>query len=127
MAKSINELELGLVDIKVLQNRKGHVDLLTEILEHEISAHDPSEVVLFLGPGTRYFDKLPTSSLEPAAKTPPRFMFFQLHPVFRGGPSPEAGFPDSISQTIARLKGKVVHIRTPGDFAKAIRQLESRN
>ena len=126
VAKSINELELGLVDIKVLQNRRGHVALLSKILEHEVAARDPSEVVLFLGPGTRYFDKLPSSSIEPTARSP-RFLFFQLHPLFRGGPPLEAGFPDSISQTIARLKGKTVHIRTPGDFAKAIRQLEARN
>ena len=127
VAKSINELELGLVDIKVLQNRRGHVELITEILEREISARHPSDVVLFIGPGTRYFDRLPPSALEGTAKTSSRFMFFQLHPFFRGGPPAEAGFPDSISQTITRLKGKIVHIRTPGDFAKAIRQLESRN
>lgn len=127
VAKSIDELELGLVDIKVLQNQRGHVDLLTEILEHEVSTAQPSEVILFLGPGTRYFDKLPPSSLEPAASAPARFVFFQLHPLFRGGPPPQSNFPDSISQTIARLKGKTLHIRTPADFAKAIRQLESRN
>ena len=127
VAKSINELELGLVDIKVLQNRRGHMELLTEMLEHEISADDPSEVVVFLGPATRYFDKLPPSSLDSAAVTASRFMFFQMHPPFRGGPPPDANFPDSISQTIARLKGKTLHIRTPGDFAKAIRQLETRN
>ena len=127
VSKSINELELGLVDIKVLQNQRGHVDLLTEILEHEVSGDQPSEVVLFLGPGTRYFDKLPPASLEPAASAPTRFVFFQLHPLFRGGPPPQSNFPDSISQTIARLKGKTLHIRTPADFARAIRQLESRN
>ncbi len=127
VANAINELELGLVDIKVLQNRRGHVELLTEILDREISAPRPSEVVLFLGPGTRYFDKLEISSLEPTAKSRQRFLFFQLHSAFRGGPPPNAGFPDSISQTIGRLKGKTVHIRTPAEFAKAIRLLESRN
>ena len=127
VAKSIDELELGLVDVKVLQNRRGHVELLTEMLEHETTAADPSEVVLFLGPGTRYFDKLPLSSLESTSASATRYVFFQLHPVFRGGPPPPSNFPDSISQTISRLKGKTVHIRTPGDFAKAMRQLEGRN
>jgi hypothetical protein len=126
VANAINQLELGLVDIKVLQNRRGHVELLTEILEHEINAPHPSEVVLFLGPGTRYFDKLPPSSLEPAAKSASRFLFFQLHSQFRGGPPPEAGFPDSIGQIVSRLKGKILHIRTPADFAKGIHQLEAR-
>ena len=127
VAKSIDELELGLVDIKVLQNRRGPVELLSEMLEHEAAAGDPSEVVLFLGPGTRFFDKLPQASLEPATAASARFMFFQLHPLFRGGNPPPANFPDSISQTISRLKGKTVHIRTPGDLARAMRQLEGKN
>ncbi len=127
VAKSIDQLELGLVDIKVLQNRRGPVELLSEMLEHELAAPDPSEVVLFLGPGTRYFEKLPPSAIEPIAGAQSRLLFFQLHPIFRAGAPPQESFPDSISQTISKLKGKTLHIRTPGDFAKAIRQLEARN
>jgi len=127
VAKSIDELELGLVDVKVLQNRKGHLDLLTELLQQESAAAEQSEVVLFLGPAARQFDKLPAAAVEGSTASSKRFLFFQLHPLFRGGATPSSEFPDSISQSIAPLKGKTVHIRTPGDFARAIRQLEGKN
>ena len=37
-----------------------------------------------------------------------------------------ATFPDIIVRTISKLKGRTMVIRTPGDFAKAIDQVERR-
>jgi len=110
------------VDIKVLQNRSVMSSCSAKYSSMRFRQH-PSEVVLFLGPGTRYFDKLPPSSLEPTAKSP-RFMFFNCIRL-SAADLQRSWFPTA-SADDRRLKGKIVHIRTPGDFAKAIRQLESR-
>jgi hypothetical protein len=126
VSASINSMELGLVDVETLQNRQGHVDLIAAMVNQEIRAAEPSDVVVFLGPMARYEDKVPRQSLEKAPGPLPHFFYFQVLPFFRGGrvgPLPPA-LPDSINSAISRLNGKVVVIHTPGDFAKAITRLK---
>jgi hypothetical protein len=129
---SVNGMELGLVDIQVLENRRGHVDLISDMVNQEIRSQPPSDAVVFLGPTARFDDKVPRQSLERTAGALPRFFYFQVRPFFRGGrggpPGPPASsFPDSINSAISRLNGKVVVIHSPGDLAKAIGRLEHLN
>ncbi len=122
VAQALNSTELGLVDYHVLQNPRGHVDLLAGLMNLELRAEAPSDVVVFLGPETRYVDKLPPAALEDPTGAAPQFFNLQLKPYFRSGPS----LPDSISLATAKAKGKTIVIRTPADFAKAIEQIERR-
>jgi len=122
VAQALNGTELGLVDYHVLQNPRGHVDLLAGLVNLELRAEPPSDVVVFLGPETRYVDKLPATALEDPIGTAPQFFNLQFRPYFRPG----ATLPDSISQATAKVKGKTIIIRTPADFAKAIEQIERR-
>jgi hypothetical protein len=125
VSASINSMELGLVDVETLQNPQGHVDLIAAMVNQEIHATQPSDVVVFLGPMARYEDKVPRQSLEKAPGPLPRFFYFQVWPFFRGGRGPlPSALPDSINSAISRLNGKVVVIHTPGEFAKAITRLE---
>jgi hypothetical protein len=120
VARSIGTLELGLVDYNVLQHRHGHLDLLAELVNGELAAKEASDVVLFLGPQARTFDKVPRDDLEKPQRAGPKFFYFQYRPAFLQ----QAGLPDTINYTVNRLKGKTVVIRTPGEFAKAIDQIE---
>jgi hypothetical protein len=126
---SVNDVEMGLVDVQVLENRRGHVDLISDMVNQEIRAEPPSDAVVFLGPMARFEDKIPRQALETTAGVPPRFFYFQVRPFFFGGrgglPGPPASsMPDSINSAISRLNGKVVVIHSPGDLAKAIARLE---
>jgi hypothetical protein len=123
---SINSMELDLVDVETLQNRQGPVDLIAAMVNQEIRATEPSDVVVFLGPMARYEDKVPRQSLEKVPGPLPRFFYFQVRPFFRGGRGGplQATFPDSINSAMSRLNGKVLVIHTPGEFAKAITRLE---
>jgi hypothetical protein len=118
--QAMTNIELGLVDFQVLQNKRGHVDLLADLVNREIEAQPPSDVVLFLGPRTRYFDRVPQASLEKPAGHGPEFYYFQIVPFL----SPEAALGDSIKSAVSRLGGKTIQIHTPGEFAKAIERLE---
>lgn len=122
VAQSINGLELGLVDYQILKNRRTSADFLAALINQELAAPDQSEIALFLGPASRFVDKVPLASLE-EKRSSPYFFQFQFEPPFRRGGD---GFPDTISQTIGKLKGKTIVVHTPGDFAKAIDQLERR-
>ena len=119
ISDSMNQLELATVDYRVLQNRRGHVDLLADLVNQELAEKAPSDVVIFLGPPARFWDKLPQDLLEKPAGGAPPFLYFQLTPYLRPGDS----FSDSISSAVAKLKGKTVIIRTPGEFAKALSQI----
>ena len=116
-ADSMNNLQLQLVDYRVLQNRRGHVSLLTDLVNQELQAPEPSDAVIFLGPTARFFDKVPEFDLSPTA---PRFFYLQYKPFYRRG----ADFPDSIEFAIKKVRGKAMLIHTPDEFAKAIKQIE---
>ena len=150
VAQAINELQLGLVDYHVLQNRTGHLDLLAGMVNEELRAPEPSDAVVFLGPQARFADKISEDVLEKPHGTAPHFFYLQFMPFPRIAPSvappplarqgpplpppppvpgaglAEPGMPDSISIAVAKLKGKTITLHTPGEFEKAIEQVERR-
>jgi hypothetical protein len=93
---------------------------MADLLNREIQAQPPSDVVLFLGPETRYFDRVPQESLEKPAGRGPQFYYFQIVPFLRETATPG----DTIKSAMSRLGGKTILIHTPGEFAKAIERLE---
>jgi hypothetical protein len=122
LAHTLNELELGLVDYHVLQSRRGHVDMLADLVRQEVSAPGPSDVVLFLGPLARQIDAMPEHLLEKPAGSAPRFFYFQYRPFLRM----EATLPDVIMSAVSKMKGKTLVIHSPGEFAKGIAEVERR-
>jgi hypothetical protein len=120
VSQAMTNIELGLVDFDVLQNKRGHVDLVTEMVNREMEAQPPSDVVLFLGPAARYFDRVPQASLEKPAEHAPQFYYFQISPFLSQMATPA----DTIKSAMSRLGGKTLLIHTPGEFAKAIERLE---
>jgi hypothetical protein len=117
-ADSMNNLQLQLVDYRVLQNRGGHVSLLTDLVNKELQAKEPSDAVIFLGPTARYFDKIPDLDVSATA---PRFFYLQYKPFYGRG----ADFPDSIEFAVKKVRGKAMLIHTPDEFARAIKQIEA--
>jgi len=122
VARAINETEMGTVDYQVLANRRGHTDLMAQLLSAELNHENPSDVVLVLGGPSRYFDKLPERALERPGSGGTQFFFLQYAPTFRM----QATVPDTIAMAMSKLRAKIVWIRTPGDFAKAIELIERR-
>ncbi len=120
-ARSLSGLQLQLVDYGVLKNSRGHIHLLADLVNEQLNAPEPSDAVIVLGPATRYFDKLPPSSLEEPASVPPRFFYLQYKPYMRA----RAEVADSIEIAVKRVHGKKLEIRTPDDFARAVKQVEA--
>lgn len=144
VALALKELELGLVQVDVVQRPKGHIDLLTSLLNAEIRTPLPSDAVVFLGPQERYFDKIPDGALDTPRGKKPNFFLVQFIPpprwVVELTPADLEGFPgyghsvrtipitganfDTITKVVRRLKGKAVQVRTPDDFERAIEGIE---
>src|SRR5579872_2835582 len=120
-AQSLSGLQLQLVDYSVLKNARGHIHLLADLLNEQLNTPDPSDAVIFLGPAARYFDKLPQASLSEPSNESPRFFYFEYKPYVRA----RAEVADSIELAVKKVHGKKLDIRTPGDFARAIRQVQS--
>lgn len=119
VAQSTSNLQLQLVDYKVLQNRRGHIGLLADLINQELEAQQPSGTVIFLGPASRYLENFPDSAIESRSGSAPRFFYFQYKPYFGRDPS----FPDSVAFAIKKVKGKTILIHTPDEFAHAIREV----
>jgi hypothetical protein len=117
---ALNRLELNLVDYHTLLNRHGSIDLLADLVSREIHSEQPADAVLVLGPVARSIDRPERGALEKPTGNAPRFFFFQYKPMMRQ----TAALPDTLTLTVNSLKGKVMTIRTPAEFAKAIDQLE---
>ncbi|HTS32159.1 MAG TPA: hypothetical protein VMH81_40090 [Bryobacteraceae bacterium] len=120
VVQSLDTVELGTVDMQVLRNPGGHLDLLTDLIHSELTSQSPSDVVVFLGPIARFSDKVPSELLERSGGQAPHFYYIQYRSLM---PQPSE-FPDVITRAVARLKGKTLVVHTPGDFAKAIEQVE---
>ena len=119
VSQALNDMELDAIDYRTLQKPGGHVDLLSDLINRELQSPKPSDAVVFLGPASRYLDAMPSSALN-AAATKLRFFYFQYRPLRMRGPM----LPDSITHAIERVKGRLIHITSPADFANAIAQLE---
>jgi hypothetical protein len=135
VADAISGLNLNLVDYQVLQKPTGFQELLTGLVNGELQSPEPSDAVVFLGPTTHYLDKPPPGIDHAAGAPAPLFYYFQYKPGFVNPNAPlppnvfqrpSLLFPDVINQAVTALKGRVFTIFSPGDFAKAIDQLERR-
>ena len=115
----LNQTELNRVDYHILQRPLGHLDFLADLMNREVREPEPSDVVLVLGPRSRYTDKIPSRALE-KAEGPPRFLYLQYQPFLRA----QAESPDTIWLAVKTMRGKTLVIRTPSDFAKGIEQVE---
>jgi hypothetical protein len=121
VAAAMNAIDLSTVDYKVLQNRRGHVDLLADIVNQEIQAETPSDLVLVIGPTSKFIDRVPASLLRAPVGPAPKFVNVQIIPLML---TPST-LPDVIHNAIAKLGGKTVPVHSPGEFAKVIARLEA--
>lgn len=112
LASALEHLELASVPYQTLR-RGAASKFLLRLAQEQISAKDPSDAVVFLGPLTAV-DQNPLMQLsEPAS---PRFFYFEFHGV-------GTHFPDSIEHLTKDLHGSVFRISSANDLASAIQKM----
>lgn len=143
IAEAIAELPQATIDVNVLKNPMGHVDFLAGLIRGELDRADAAHMVVFLGPTSRYWEKLPKDALPAAGQSHARVfyvryerwgrLFFSPSDSTRMSsrapvpPSdPTRGQPDIITRAVAQLNGKTMIVHTPAELAAAIRKIEDR-
>lgn len=117
--EAVNDLELGTVDYGTLQNRTGHIDLVSDLLHRELAMNDRPDLVIFLGPLGHWTGRVSDEQL-PSGNLPPVYNI-QLRP-WRYLPS--GLLPDLIERTVRRLGGRTKQVYSPEDFAESIQDIE---
>jgi hypothetical protein len=120
VAAAMNAIDLTTVDYRTLQNRRGHLDLLAEMVNRELQAEPQSDLVLVIGPMSKFLDRMPADLLPTPSGPAPKFVNLQIIPLV----VTPSMLPDVIHSAIARLGGKTVPVHSPGEFAKVIARLE---
>jgi hypothetical protein len=72
--QSLNELEPGTIDYPTLQNRTGHLDLLSGLLTRETSGSQKPDAVIFLGPLAHSGMRIPAELLDSARPDVPVYL-----------------------------------------------------
>jgi hypothetical protein len=116
---ALNGLELGTVDYGTLKNRGGHVDLVSDLLQRELSTTDAPDAVVFLGPLAHWTDRVADEALPEREGSRPVYNIQLRMWRFRA-----PAFTDTIARAVRKLGGRTKEVYTPSDFAEAIRDVE---
>jgi hypothetical protein len=114
LRQQVSTLDLNLVDVHTLANRRGHVAAVGRLLREAMDSEPRPDAVLVIGPLSRFTDTVPGEVLEAPAGGP-RVFYFSLE-------SPYA-YRDTISSAVARVKGTKRRLIQPADLVKAIAEL----
>jgi hypothetical protein len=114
LQQQFSTLDLNLVDVHTLANRRGHVAAMGRLLREALDSEPQPDAVLVIGPASRFTDSVPDEVLEAPAGGPRVFYFAY---------GDASMFKDTISSAVARAKGAKRRIRLPADLVKAIAEL----
>ncbi|HWC19382.1 MAG TPA: hypothetical protein VG498_20385 [Terriglobales bacterium] len=120
--QAMQDLELGKVSYQILQRREGATELLTQLVAGEKNDPNASDLVILLGPHTRYTEKITVHLLQPASPSTarnPQFFYLEYMPAWLRG----SEFADNVEQVTKALGGKSFKIYSPSDLASAIQKI----
>jgi hypothetical protein len=120
LESAMERLELGTVSYKLLQQQQGWVDMLFRQVRDEMSAPEPADAVIILGPVTRWRLKVVNKAQMAAVKSrvqPTHFFYFEYS-------QPWTVFPDALDTLTRSLGGTVLVFHSPQDLKQAIRKMQ---
>lgn len=114
LAERLDAVNLGLINADALR-RSSPIDVLGEMLESEVRNPEKADVILFLGPLSRYFKK-----------TPPEWKRYRelLPETFGVAVFPPFGSTGDIIQSLVKAAGgSTLFVYQPSDLARAVREI----
>lgn len=115
----LDDLQIGAVDLRALQNPKRYLELLADLVNREQDATPPPDAIVFVGPHNRYDEKFPRELLALPSERRPLFFYLRYSFFWRVSP-----FPDSLEKLVRAAGGRIFNIGTPREFLSALRRIE---
>jgi hypothetical protein len=121
LGKSIKDVEPGVLDMKLMANKRGEVEFLTELIKKELSGSDKPDALIFAGPKYIVQEGSPEDELK-AAETvdyPVYYLNYNLSPK-------DIPWRDSIGRAIRVFGGKEYALNRPRDLWFAVTEIVNR-
>ena len=121
LGQAIREIEPGLVDMKLLANKRGEVEFLTDLIKTELATADSPDALIFAGPKYMVVQGSPEDELKNAdgVDYPVFYMNYNLNPA-------AVPWRDSIGRAIRVFGGKEYTITRPRDLFFAVTEMVGR-
>ena len=121
MGKAISAIAPGLVDLKLLANKRGEEEFLTDLIKTELASADRPDALIFAGPKYMVTEGSPENDLKATEGVdyPVFYLNYNLNPV-------AVPWRDSIGRAIRVFGGKEYTITRPRDLFFAVTEMVGR-
>jgi len=121
LGKSIKDIEPGVLDLKLLANKRGEVEFLTDLIKAEMAGPDRPDALIFAGPKYIVTEGSPEDELKAADTVdyPVFYLNYNLSPAI-------TPWRDSIGRAIRVFGGKEYALNRPRDLWFAVTEMVSR-
>ncbi|MEO5925254.1 MAG: acetyltransferase [Bryobacteraceae bacterium] len=121
LGKSIKGIEPGVLDLKLLANKRGEVEFLTDLIKTELSSSDRPDALIFAGPKYMVTEGSPEDELKAAESIdfPVFYLNYNLSPQ-------STPWRDSIGRAIRVFGGKEYALNRPRDLWFAVTEMVGR-
>jgi hypothetical protein len=122
MGAAIRDIQPGLVDLKLLANKRGDVEFLVNLIREEMKGVDAPDALIFAGPKAMLDNSLPKEELRPLAgdiNYPVFYLNYNTIPQV-------IPWRDSIGEAVRLFDGKEFTITRPRDLWFALAEMVQR-
>lgn len=122
LGNAIRDVTPGVVSVKLLDNKRGEVEFLTDLIKKEMTAIDRPDALIFAGPKYNVENGTPDDELKPIAGGVDYPLFYLNYNL-----SPQANpWRDSIGRAIRVFDGKEYTITKPRDLWFSVTEIVNR-
>lgn len=121
LGQAIKDVSPGVLDLKLLANKRGEVEFLTELIKKELASPDRPDAIIFAGPKYMVTEGSPEDELKAAESVsyPIFYLNYNLSPQ-------TTPWRDSIGKAIRVFGGKEYALNRPRDLWFAVTEIVNR-
>jgi len=122
LGDAIRNIEPGAVNVKLLENKHGESEFLTDLIKKEMAASDHPDALVFAGPKYTVDEGTPENDLRPVASSvdyPLFYLNYNLVPQ-------DYPWRDSIGRAVRVFNGKEFTISRPRDLWFSVAEMVDR-
>ena len=122
LGEAIRDIEPGVVNMRLLENKRGEMEFLTDLIKTEMTAADHPDALIFAGPKYTVEDMVPENELKPVVQSvdyPLFYLNYNLVPQ-------DNPWRDSIGRAIRVFNGKEFTISRPRDLWFSVAEMVDR-